>query len=60
MRAVAGSGKVLSSGEVPQQLRKAGYDPTPTTPATIGQFLRREVARWSKAVREYGITSSTD
>jgi tripartite-type tricarboxylate transporter receptor subunit TctC len=52
--------KVLSSGEAPQQLRKAGYDPMPTTPAAFGQFLRKEVARWSKAVKEYGITSSTD
>ena len=50
--------KVLSSGEAPQVLRKAGYDPTPTSPEAFGRFLRAEIARWTKAVKEYGITSA--
>ena len=50
--------KVLSSGEAPQALRKAGYDPTPTSPEEFGRFLRAEIARWTKAVKDYGITSS--
>ena len=50
--------KVLSSGEAPQVLRKAGYDPTPTSPDAFGRFLRAEIARWTKAVKEYGITAA--
>ena len=48
--------KVLSSGEAPQLLRNRGYDPTPTSPEEFGRFLQSEIARWSKAVKDYGIT----
>ena len=50
--------KVLSSGETPQLLRTRGYDPTPTSPQDFGRFMRAEIARWTKAVKEYGITDS--
>ena len=50
--------KVLSSGESPQLLRTRGYDPVPTSAEEFGRFMRAEVARWTKAVKEYGITSS--
>jgi tripartite-type tricarboxylate transporter receptor subunit TctC len=50
--------KVLSGGEAPQALRKAGYDPTPTSPEEFERFLRAEIVRWTKAVKEYGITSA--
>jgi tripartite-type tricarboxylate transporter receptor subunit TctC len=50
--------KVLSSGESPQLLRTRGYDPTPTSSEEFGRFMRAEIARWSKAVKEYGITDS--
>ena len=50
--------KVLSSGEVPQTLRTRGYDPKPSTPEEFGAFLRTEIARWSKAVKEYGIKAA--
>jgi len=48
---------VLSSGETPKLLAARGYDPTPTTPDAFAKYLRSEVARWSKAVKEYGIKS---
>jgi tripartite-type tricarboxylate transporter receptor subunit TctC len=48
---------VLSSGETPKLLMARGYDPTPTTPEAFAKYLRSEVARWSKAVKEYGIKS---
>jgi len=48
---------VLSSGETPKLLATRGYDPTPTTPEAFTNYLRSEVARWSKAVRDYGIKS---
>jgi tripartite-type tricarboxylate transporter receptor subunit TctC len=50
--------KVLSSGETPQLLRSRGYDPTPSSPEEFGRFMRAEIARWTKAVKEYGITSA--
>ena len=50
--------KVLSSGETPQLLRTRGYDPTPSAPDDFGRFMRSEIARWTKAVKEYNITSS--
>jgi tripartite-type tricarboxylate transporter receptor subunit TctC len=48
---------VLSSGETPKILATRGYDPTPTTPEAFAKYLRAEVARWSKAVKDYGIKS---
>jgi tripartite-type tricarboxylate transporter receptor subunit TctC len=50
--------KVLSSGEVPQILRSRGYDPTPSTPEQFGRFMRSEITRWAKAVKEYGISAA--
>ena len=48
---------VLTTGETPKLLVTRGYEPTPTTPEAFAKYLRSEVARWSKAVREYGIKS---
>ena len=48
---------VLSTGETPKLLMTRGYDPTPTTPEAFTKYLRSEVVRWSKAVKEYGIKS---
>jgi tripartite-type tricarboxylate transporter receptor subunit TctC len=48
---------VLSTGETPKTLMARGYDPAPTTPEAFATYLRSEVVRWSKAVKEYGIKS---
>jgi tripartite-type tricarboxylate transporter receptor subunit TctC len=50
--------KVLSTGDTPQLLSKRGYDPVPTSPEEFGKFMRSEIVRWTKAVKDYGITSS--
>jgi hypothetical protein len=34
-----------------------GYDPAPTTPEAFASYRRSEVARWGKAVKQYGIKS---
>jgi len=47
--------KVLGSGESPQLLRTRGYEPVPSTPEAFGRFMRAEIARWTKAVKDYGI-----
>ena len=48
---------VLTTGDTPKILMARGYDPAPTTPDAFAKYLRSEVARWSKAVKEYGIKS---
>jgi tripartite-type tricarboxylate transporter receptor subunit TctC len=47
--------KILSGGEAAQQLSARGYDPAPTTPEAFGRYLQSEVARWTKAVKQFGI-----
>ncbi len=42
-------------GDTGKLLRDRGYEPVPTTPAEFDKFTRQEIARWSKAVKEYGI-----
>jgi tripartite-type tricarboxylate transporter receptor subunit TctC len=48
---------VLTTGDTPKILMTRGYDPAPTTPEAFRKYLQQEVARWSKAVKEYGIQS---
>jgi tripartite-type tricarboxylate transporter receptor subunit TctC len=48
---------VLTTGETPKLLMTRGYDPAPTTPEAFASYLRSEVARWAKAVKQYGIKS---
>jgi len=48
---------VLTTGDTPKQLMSRGYDPAPMTPEAFGKYLQSEVARWSKAVKQYGIKS---
>ncbi len=50
--------KILSAGEAAQTLRARGYEPTPTSPEQFGKFMRAEIARWSKAVKDYDIKDS--
>ena len=47
--------KILTSGEAAQLLSTRGYDPAPTTPEAFGRYLQSEVARWTKAVKQFGI-----
>jgi tripartite-type tricarboxylate transporter receptor subunit TctC len=46
---------VLTTGEPSKLLMARGYDPAPTTPEAFAAYLRSEVARWAKAVKDYGI-----
>ena len=41
----------------PGQLMTRGYDPAPMTPEAFGKYLQQEVARWAKAIKQYGIKS---
>ena len=42
-------------GETGNMLRARGYDPVPTTPAQFDKFMRAEIERWGKAVKQYNI-----
>jgi tripartite-type tricarboxylate transporter receptor subunit TctC len=48
---------VLTTGDAPKLLMARGYDPTPTSVEAFAAYLRSEVARWAKAVKQYGIKS---
>jgi tripartite-type tricarboxylate transporter receptor subunit TctC len=42
-------------GETGNILRTRGYEPVPTTPEEFDKFMRAEIVRWSKAVKQYNI-----
>jgi len=50
--------KILSGGPAAQTLRDRGFDPTPMSPDEFGKYLRLEVARWAKAVKQYNVKPS--
>jgi len=48
--------KILSAPEVVAKLQSMGIDPAkPSKPEDFGRFLREDVARWSKVVKEASI-----
>ena len=46
--------KILKQPEVQQRFASEGGDVTPNTPEQFGTFIRNEIAKWGKAVRESG------
>jgi tripartite-type tricarboxylate transporter receptor subunit TctC len=50
--------KVLSGGPAAQTLKDRGFDPAPMSPEDFGKYLRAEVARWAKAVKQYEVKST--
>ncbi len=50
---------ILQQPETWQSLSKDGFEPVPAnSPAEFGRYVRDEIARWSKLVREAGITAN--
>ena len=47
--------RILSSGPTAKILRDRGLDPAPVSPEEFGAFLKSEVVRWSKAVKQYNV-----
>jgi tripartite-type tricarboxylate transporter receptor subunit TctC len=45
----------LNDPEVRGKLAQAGVTPSPGTPEDFGRYLRAELARWGKLIREKGI-----
>ena len=46
--------RILRLPEVQQRFASEGGDVTPNTPEQFATFIRNEIAKWSKAVRESG------
>ena len=47
--------KVLNSAEVKDRFGKQGVEVRTSTPEQFGEFLRAEVGRWAKVIKEAGI-----
>lgn len=47
--------KVLNSPEVKDRFAKQGVEVRTSTPEQFGEFLRAEVARWARVIKEAGI-----
>ncbi len=45
----------LNDADLRRRLRNAGTTPAPSSPEEFGQYLREEIARWGKVIREKGI-----
>jgi tripartite-type tricarboxylate transporter receptor subunit TctC len=46
--------KILATPDMQDRLTKAGAETRPGTPAEFGRFIRDELARWAKVVKESG------
>jgi tripartite-type tricarboxylate transporter receptor subunit TctC len=46
---------VLKSPDLRQTLSVEAVEPMPMTPEEFGQFIRRDIARWSALAKERGI-----
>ena len=49
-------GRALALADVRQRLDALGFEPVGSTPEETTAFLRSELARWGKVIRERGIT----
>jgi tripartite-type tricarboxylate transporter receptor subunit TctC len=48
--------KVLAMPDVQKLLQHEGGSVSPSTPEAFAEFLRADVARWTKVVKQTGIT----
>jgi tripartite-type tricarboxylate transporter receptor subunit TctC len=48
---------ILQSSEAKDALLAQGAETTPMTPAEFGAFVKAEVVKWGKVIREAGIKS---
>ena len=46
---------VLSEADVKQRMLDAGAEPSPMSPAQFAQFVRAEMAKWTRLMKERGI-----
>ena len=49
---------ILSTPEARDQMLTQGAEPTPTTPQEFDAFLKREISKWGRVIKEAGIKVS--
>ncbi|MCC6531181.1 MAG: tripartite tricarboxylate transporter substrate binding protein [Burkholderiales bacterium] len=47
--------KVIAAAEIRERLFQIGAEPSPGSPQELDQFVRKELARWGKIIKEVGI-----
>jgi tripartite-type tricarboxylate transporter receptor subunit TctC len=47
--------KVLSMPDTREKLATMGFDPVGSTPEAFGQWIRTEIVRWGKVIRDANI-----
>ena len=50
------TGKVMSMPDTRDKLATMGFDPVASTPEEFAQWIRTEIVRWGKVIRDAGIT----
>ena len=51
----AAMNKLLDTTDVQQRYSQMGVEATPMTPADVGRYVRAEMTKWAKTVKETGI-----
>jgi tripartite-type tricarboxylate transporter receptor subunit TctC len=51
----AGFNAALTDADVRRRLAQAGVTPSPSSPEEFARYLKEEIARWSRLIREKGI-----
>jgi tripartite-type tricarboxylate transporter receptor subunit TctC len=49
--------KIAATTDTKEQMRKAGFEPAVSTPEQFADFIKAEIARWGKVIKEANIPS---
>lgn len=49
-------GTALKSKDVVERLEALAFEPAPSTPGQFASYLRAEIAKWSRAIKEAGVS----
>jgi tripartite-type tricarboxylate transporter receptor subunit TctC len=49
--------KIIALPEVKERFAAAGFDPVGNTPEEFGAYIKAEIARWAKVIRDAKIRS---
>jgi tripartite-type tricarboxylate transporter receptor subunit TctC len=49
-------GKALATAELKERFKDIGAEPAPGSPEQFGTFIKAEIVKWGKVVRDSGMT----
>ena len=55
-RLSADIGRALQSADIKARMQEAGMEPSPTTPDQFDSYIRTEIEKWAKVIRQANIT----